>query len=205
MTKTGTESISPRDGTPIRAAKVSLIVLSAALLGAILTFVYLRHKQDPFAWRHLDVDKPSYTGEALFDSDIPLPDIKNSSGEAKFRTAPGSGREVELGYVMEFDIDKLEKDKVPEKYRKPTKYQAKQGEVTWDPVAEVVYIAKFDFTLRDKDGFELKKLESRNEYIESGKRNRLQGLVPDAVPLEIAERTQSIKALIYVQKYETCR
>jgi len=138
----------------------SLTSLVAAAVGAGLMFTHLHHKQNDFPWYQLDNDSPSYTNEAFLESDIQLPNIKNISGQAKFRNSPGKFGDVELGYVMEFDIDKLDRTKLPEKYRKPTVDQSKQGPFTLNPIEEVVYVAKFDFTLQDKDGFELKKFEN---------------------------------------------
>ena len=116
-----TGSFSQRgDGTLGRVIKVSLIVVLAAITGASITFAYLRYKQDPYSWHKLDIDKTSFTTESLIDSDIPLPDIRNVSGEMKFRTGRGNTSDLEAGYVVEFDIDKLNKDKLPGKYRKPT-------------------------------------------------------------------------------------
>jgi hypothetical protein len=122
------------------------------------------------AWHQLDIEKPSYTytNEALFDSDIPLPDIKSVSGKTKFRTGREKPSELEAGYVLEFDIDKLDKTKLPEKYRKPTVGQSKQGEYTIEPVEEVTYSANFRFTLQDKDHFDLQEVQSEAQYIQSG-------------------------------------
>jgi hypothetical protein len=203
--QTDTESISQRGGALRKVVKVSLTVVLPAIVGAAVMFAYLRHKQDPYSWHQLEMDKTSYKTEALFDSDIPLPDIKNISGQLKFRTGRDKANELEAGYVVEFDIDKLDKAKLPEKYRKPTVYQSKQGEYTVDPVEEVVYVAKFQFTLQDKDRFDLLKTSSEDQYIQSGKRNRFQGLATDPIPLEIAQRAKFIKAEIHVVKCETCR
>src|SRR4029077_5411735 len=205
MTPTDTESTSRTAGTLRRVVGVSLTAVLGAVFGALLMCVYLRHKQDPYSWHQLETDKPSYTSEALFDSDIPLPDLKNISGRMKFRTGRDKSDELEAGYVVEFDIDKLNKAKLPEKYRRPTVGQSKQGEYTIDPVGEVVYVAKFQFTLQDKDHFDLQKTQSEEQYIESGKRNRFQGLATDPVPLNIAQRTKFIKAEVHVEKCETCR
>lgn len=180
-------------------------MLLAALAGAAIMFAYLRHKQDPYAWHQLEMDKTSYTSEALFASDISLPDIKNISGKMKFRTGRDKPTDLEAGYVVEFDIDKLNKDKLPEKYRKPTPCPSAQGGCTIDPVEEVVYNAKFQFTLQDKDHFDLLSTSSGNQYIYSGQHNRFQGLGADPVPLRIAQRVKFIKAQIHVEKCETCR
>ena len=202
--QTDTESTSQTGGTLRRVGKVSLMLL-AAIAGAAIMFAYLQHKQDPYSWHQLEMDKSSYTTEALFDSDIPLPDIKNISGEMKFRSGRDNPSDLEAGYVVEFDVDKLNKDKLPGKYRKPTTYQSKQGEYTVDPVQEVVYIAKFQFTLQDKDHFDLLKTSSEAQYIYSGQHNRFQGLAAEPVPARIAERVKFIKAQINVEKCETCR
>ena len=180
-------------------------MLPGAIAGAVLTFAYVRHKQDPFSWDQLDTGKPSYTSEALFDADIPLPDIKNISGLMKFRLGCDKPNELEAGYIVEFDIDKLDKAKLPEKYRKATVGQSKQGEYTIEPVGEVTYSAKCQFTLQDKDHFELLETNGGDQYIESGKRNQLQGLATDVVPLAIAQRTKFITLEIRVEKCETCR
>ena len=99
----------------------------------------------------------------------------------------------------------LNKDKLPEKYRKPTPCPSAQGGCTIDPVQEVVYGAKFQFTLQHKDHFYLLTTSSENQYISSGQHNRFQGLAADPVALRIAQRVKFIKAQINVQKCETCR
>ena len=185
-------------------AKLSLTVALAVLAGAAVMFAYLRHREDPYSWYQLEIANTGFTNEALLDSDIPLPDIKNISGRLKFRTGRDQPSAVEAGYILEFDIDKLDKGKLPEKYRKPRTFQARQGEYTVEPVEEVTYVAKFDFTLEDKDRFELLHTSSGSQYIESGKRNRFQGLAADQIPLAIARRARFITAKISVEKCETC-
>ena len=79
----------------MRVVRVSLTIVLGAVVGASLMFAYLRHKQDPFSYE-LDTSKPSYTSEALFDSDILLPDIKNISGRMKFRSGRDKPNELKV-------------------------------------------------------------------------------------------------------------
>lgn len=95
--QTDTESISQKGGTLLRLVKVSLTVLLSAIAGAAIMFTYLRHKQDAYSWYQLEMDKTSYTTEAVFKSDIPLPDIKNISGKMKFRTGRDNASDLEAG------------------------------------------------------------------------------------------------------------
>jgi hypothetical protein len=60
-----------------------------------------------------------FTTEAAWDSDIPLPEVKRIWGKCKFLkpvTNSGNG-DFNLGYIISVDIDKLDLQKVPQKYK----------------------------------------------------------------------------------------
>ena len=138
---------------------------------------------------------------ALFSVDIPLPDVSKPHGKAKFleRSAPGK-EDIELGYIINVSVNNLDVSKIPEKYRKP-----RQGEGDWviEPIEQVVYVAHFDFSLKDADGFVLMSASSEPVYLYSGK-HVFQGTTRQAIPVAVAKRTKSILTNMTVEKCETC-
>jgi hypothetical protein len=115
------------------------------------------------------------------------------SGKCKFLRASTKSRndELNLGYIVSVDIEKLDLQKVPQKYKVEKKEKSTAGEVTVLPIEEVVYSVTFEFILKDKDGFELLKIKSDPHNVYSGKVNEFQDVVSQAIPLAIAERVSS--------------
>jgi len=147
-----------------------------------------------------------FTTEALFNSDIPLPEIKRISGKSKFLKTQKSGTdEMNLGYVVSIDVEKLDLEKVPQKYKTERKEKYKAGEFTVPPIEELVYEVSFEFELRDKDGFELVKLQSPSHSLYSGKANQFQGIAKQPILQATAERVVNIVLHMTVEKCETCR
>lgn len=164
-----------------------------------------------FDWKELSLDQSGkgyrYYSEALFNSDIPLPEIKKLSGKCKFISTSTKLRkdELNLGYVVSVDIAKLDLQKVPQKYKVEKKEKYTAGEFTVLPIEEVVYSVTFEFRLQDKDGFELLNLKSLPHSIYSGKVNKFQDVVRQAIPPAIAERVSSSILSMTVEKCETCK
>lgn len=164
-----------------------------------------------FDWKELFLDQSGkgyeYSSEALFNSDIPFPEIRKLSGKCKFLSAPKKSRndELNLGYIVSVDIEKLDLQKVPQKYKVEKKEKHTAGEFTVLPIEEVVYSVTFEFKLKDKDGFELLKLKSPSHSIYSGKVNEFQDVVRQVIPLTIAERVSSTILSMIVEKCETCK
>ena len=165
--------------------------------------------QKDFDWQDLTIDPNGkgygYTSEALFNSDIALPEIKKLSGKSKILSPIElDGGEFHLGYIVSVDVEKLDSKNVPEKYKKEHKEKYKAGEFTAMPIQEVVYQVTFEFTLKDKDGFELVKLVGPKHSLYSGKDNRVQDKVSQPILKTVAGRTKDIVFYMTVERCETC-
>ncbi len=164
-----------------------------------------------FDWKELSLDPLGkgygFSSEALFNSDIPLPEIKKLSGKSKFLkpTSKSRDEDLSLGYIVKVDVDKLDLRKVPEKYKVEKKEKYKAGEFVISPPEEVVYSVTFKFQLKDKDGFEMVKLKSPSHNIYSGKVNTFQDVLKQPIPRHASEKTSSIVLSMTVEKCETCK
>jgi len=148
----------------------------------------------------------SYSTEAMFDSDIPLPAIANVSAKAKFRPSSDGANKVTLGYVVVVTVENLKAENIPDGYKVPkTERVGKAGELTLLPPKEVVYEMHLSFTLKDKDGFDLAVVNGKQHSLLSGQSNVLQDLIDDALPQEVAQRTTAIVPHLSVDKCVTCR
>ena len=162
-----------------------------------------------FDWQELSINPSEkgygFTSEALFNSDVALPDIKRLSGKTKFLSPVKSDRhELHLGYIVSVDVEKLKLEQLPEKYKEEREVKSKRGGFTIMPFQGVGYQVSFEFSLKDKDGFELIKLESPKHSIYSGKDNRFQDKVSQLILKTVAERTKDIVLQMTVEKCETC-
>jgi hypothetical protein len=145
-----------------------------------------------------------YSTEALFGSDIALPEITSVSGQAKF--IPQSGTDTfALGYVVKVSVGPLDMSKVPEKYKVERTVTVEGQTVTSPPIEGVVYTISPQFSLMDTDGFEFAKLEGEKHFLYSGMENRFQSIIKDHVSAEIARKISSISMQLVVQKCETCK
>ena len=187
---------------------IALLLIGIAI-GYYITVAMKAAKN--FDWKDLSLDQSGkgyeYSSEALFNSDIPLPEIKKISGKCKFISTSIKLRndELNLGYIVTVDIAKLDLQKVPQKYKveKNEKYTA--GEFAVLPIEEVVYSVTFEFKLQDKDGFELLNLKTPPHSIYSGKINEFQDVVRQAISPTIAERVSGVILSMTVEKCETCK
>lgn len=145
-----------------------------------------------------------FSTETLFKSDIALPDIKAISGTAKYAgDGLGASSTFRLGYKIAVEVAPLDLSKVPEKYKKE-KPVGHGKKFTLLPIDQVTYEVRFDFRLKDKDGFVLLELRSEAQSIESGKTNTFQGFAPTTVPVGIASRTSAILLSMTLTKCITC-
>lgn len=190
---------------------------SYLLIGCIVSFVagialamaYIASSSRvPPDW--IELSKPhdgkgiTYSTEAIFKSDIPLPDVKQFSGKAKFVPTPSAGA-YGLGYVIDVSIPSLDLTKVPEKYIKDKPVVIDGVSTTRLGIKQVHYEIRLNFTLRDKDGFTLLEVQSDPHTIESGRSNQLQSLAKPQVPSEVASRVASIVVQLGVEKCVTCQ
>jgi hypothetical protein len=141
-----------------------------------------------------------FTGEALGGGDIPLPRITGLKGRWKFLERDGT----HFGYLITVSVDKLDKTKIPEKYKKTTTEDTKAGDFIIQPIEEVVYTGHFVFTFKDKDGFILLTLNSQPHDIISGRQNQYQAVIAQPLSQEISKLTHEAIFSINVDKCETC-
>lgn len=187
------------------------LCLLSAIMGAAATHLYQTGKQLPVRSRWIDIkDVPvkgdgsglQYTTDALFDADISLPDIKKLDFKLKFTIPTDAGlAKFRLGYVATIDVESLDTTKVPEQYRREEREMYKVGPVTTPPLEQVVYTVHLEFTLQDKDGFNLMQLSGPPHALVSGKTNNFQDVTKELVPREIVDRTFKIKPLVQSGAY----
>ena len=188
---------------------MSLFLLVIGIASGYYLGTSTRSPKD-FDWQELIIDPSGkgygFTSEALFNSDIALPDIKKLSGNSKFLSPINlDGGELHLGYIVSVDVETLNLEKVPEKYKEERKEKYKAGEFTAIPIQEVVYQVTFEFTLKDKDGFDQIRLEGPKHSLYSGKNNRFQDKLSQPILKTVAERTKDIVLHMTVEKCETCK
>ncbi len=186
---------------------LGLALLIVGIVAGYFLSVVLKARTT-YAWRALSLETPGkgygYSSEALFGSDIALPEIKKMSGTFKFLDAPTKD-ELRFGYLVLVDIDKLDLKNVPQRYKIEKKETYTAGTFTTLPIDEVVYSVKFHFKLKDKDGFELVNFESQPCSVSSGKVNEFQNVIDQTITLAMAERVSSAFLSMTVQKCETCK
>jgi hypothetical protein len=146
----------------------------------------------------------TYTTQALFDADIPLPDITSAKAKVKFLPMPGEIN-YQLGYVITVDIAKLDPEKVPGKYKEKKTEKSKSGEWTLDPLKEVVYELNVSFELQDQDGFRLIEVKGPKHNVFSGQSNVLQEVVETPISVDISKRTKVIVPKVNVEKCVSCK
>lgn len=184
--------------------KIAIVVLVTAIIvaGVIL---YNRFANQPPVDKWITLTIPDkgdvgYETEAFFN-EVPLPDLTNLKGDVKFVSRSNG---YFIGYKIHFDIAHLDTTKVPKKYLLDKPATINGVATTALGLKEVTYQASFEFTLMDKDGFELDKIQSGKEYIESGKKNEIQNMVEKAIPLKTIQLTKSIKLQLSIDKCISC-
>jgi len=189
------------------------VVFIAIILGSGVLGYWLRDNQlSSVSKEWIEVTVPlkgnnsgiAYTTDALFNSDIPLPDITGVKVKAKFVRSLAGGSNVTVGYLAQVDIAKLNPSKIPDKYKTKKTVTSKSGEWTTEPLKEVVYAAHFRFSLLDKDGFTLAQVEGPNHYLSSGQSNTLQEIVNQPIAPDIAQRAAKIVGELSIDKCVSC-
>ena len=191
-------------------AIIVLIFLPARLaMAGLLADITSNSKSNEWFDLKTDNSGPSYSSDALFNSDISLPKIKKVSGKAKFiNYTTKNPKDVVLGYIVNVTVENLDTSKIPKKYLEDKKEKYKGGEWTMLGISEVVYDVVLHFVLKDKDGFTLMVLTSGEEQglsLYSGKTNQFQETIPtNLIPENIVKHTESISLEIHVEKCVTC-
>jgi hypothetical protein len=175
-------------------------VFIGVVVGVACTYA-LMHREN-YKWFELQIDHfgISYANKVFAESDIPLPDLKPPHGQAKF-VDRGIGKGRELGFVVRASMDKLDKSKLPEKYKKSRVW----GNLTIGPTESVAYNAHLEFTLKDVDGFELMTTKSEPLYVLSGDENKMQGFATDSIPDALIRRTTNMFVRLVLDNCETCQ
>lgn len=175
------------------------LVLLGIVVGAVGTYFSLRvpsHK-----WMPLIPDQHwlYWNNNVLFGGDIPFPNLTPIEGQAKF-VDRGVGKGIELGYAVHTNMDKLDLNKLPEKYKKVEEH----GNFSIGPIDTAVYTAHLEFTLKDGDGFTLMTTQSEPFQIWSGRDNKLQGFAKDPIPEATVKRTRSVLMTVGFETCNTC-
>ena len=148
----------------------------------------------------------SYHSNALFEADIPLPEIEAIEAKIKL-IAPPSGdsqRTRVIAYVIQVRIASLEKKNIPAKYLRERVEQYKAGPVTTPPLEQVTYAGQFAFYLVDKDGFNLAEVTGPEQWFESGKNNSFQDVTLMPLDLELVRRATTVRTHLVVLRCESC-
>ena len=142
-----------------------------------------------------------YKTEALFDVDIPLPEIKKFDAKIKFIPSLDDNDKEYLGYIVYITVDDLNKKDIPLKYQKDKKF--KEG-WTRPAVEEVTYEIEMEFDLKNKDGFKLIKITGDKDIITSGQVNTIQGKTHKSISKNLLDQIDTIKPYITVTQCNTC-
>jgi len=146
-------------------------------------------------------ETPVYGEGVLAQKDlIPFPKINNLNFRAKILGPTGAvENSLSLSYIAEISVEKLDKKALPEKFFKT--FEEASAKWMYVPPDDVMYEISFKLALLDKDGFEIFNTDSPTETIRSGELNRVQNIVADKIPADIANRTRAIKPVVVLKKY----
>jgi hypothetical protein len=146
-------------------------------------------------------ETPVYSESALAQKDlIPFPKIDNINFKAKFVEPAGAAENsLSLSYIAEISVQKLDKKDLPERFSK--KFDEANAEWMYVPPDDVLYEIAFKIALLDKDGFPILSADSPTETIHSGELIRIQNIVTDRIPTDIAKRTRAIKPVVVLKKF----
>jgi hypothetical protein len=183
-----------------RLALLTLGLLLGVIIGVACTYAIMQRSNHQ--WMELTKENHgiAYSGDVFTEADILIPDMKDPHGQAKF-VDRGVGKGTELGFLVKASMDKLDTNKLPEKYKKERQW----GKLTLSPTESVTYNTHLEFTLKDADSFTLITTKSEPAYISSGQENTLQGFAKDTIPDALVQRTKSIVMSLVLDKCETCR
>ena len=179
--------------------RLALLVLGI-IFGSLGTYFLVRTPSHRWMKLGLDQKGLEWDNDVLFGGNIPFPNVTAPQGQAKF-VDRGIGKGTELGYIVTAKMDKLDVNKLPEKYKKVEH----QGDYTIGPTDTVVYEAHLAFTLKDADDFTLMTTASEPLEIWSGQENKLQGFAKDSIPDALIKRTKRIEVMLDFDKCDTCK
>lgn len=149
----------------------------------------------------------SYNSGALFEADIPLPEIEAIEVKVKLIPPPsGDGQRTRvIAYVAQVRVASLEKKNIPGKYLNERVEQHKAGPITTLPLEQATYAVQFTFDLLDKDGFKLAEVTGPDQWLQSGKSNAFQEVTSKPLDLDLARRIAKVRTHLCVLRCESCR
>ncbi|MGO8763264.1 MAG: hypothetical protein ACLQUS_14865, partial [Desulfobaccales bacterium] len=191
--------------------KVSIFyILLALLLGIFLCYFYTNYLKFNIKdkWTEFK-DLPLYgENSALAFTELPelwdidFPGIEKLNGKVKFmEPRDGSSKKLVIGYIFNVSIKSINKEKIPEKYKKKRMFK---GGFFITPLEQANYSVHFEFKLYDKDGFMLKELKCPEQNVETGRMNKLQEQSIQAISIELARRTVDIKPQLIFDHCLSC-
>lgn len=139
----------------------------------------------------------------VFLVDIALPDIKKIDGRAKLLRHDKS--KFAIGYEIEIKIDSLKSEDIPDKYKEKRTIETAAGDIEVLPLEEVLYEAFFEFTLMDKDGFEIKTIKSPSHNISSGKINAVTSKTDYLISTSKASLISDMELDVTITKCVSCK
>src|SRR6516162_6457371 len=117
-----------------RLALLAVGLVLGVAIGVACTYVVIRRTNHNWMELSRDHHGLAYSNEVFVEADIPLPDMKDPHGQAKF-VDRGVGKGLELGFVVKASMDKLDATKLPAKYTKARPW----GRFTLGPTEVVTY------------------------------------------------------------------
>jgi hypothetical protein len=150
----------------------------------------------------------------VLENDIELPRINELHGKAKFiNIGTDATPQLKLGYLIVAQVNALDLSKVPTKYLKENKENNGKfrplkltGEQFYPdlPIKKVRYKFHFGFDLTNSEGFVLKTLEGKDNYIESGQDYTFQSVIDEIIPINIANQITNIAFVLFLEECITC-
>jgi hypothetical protein len=149
----------------------------------------------------------SYNSAALFEADVPLPEIEAVDVKIKLIAPPSpeSQRTRVIAYVAQVRVASLEQKKIPPRYLEKRVEQYKAGPVTTQPLEQVTYVVQFTFDLLDKDAFKLGDATGSEQFLQSGKSNRFQEVTTQPFEIDLVRRITIVRTHLRVLRCESCR
>lgn len=148
----------------------------------------------------------SLSDQALFN-DIPWEGISDLSGKIKFTDEfePNSPSFKRLGYIVQISMPDPPRSKLPKKYLQPSTEVINGQQVTLNPSEHIYYKVTLNFTLIDKDGFELLTVSKPDQEISTGQMNHLQGFVDQNIPQHLINKTDHVVLQTSFNQCVTCQ
>lgn len=130
-----------------------------------------------------------------------LPRFSGLEGRAKFVLHDPAKPEVQsLGYIVKLDIAPLDKSRLPQKYSRDEQITVGKQTLTALPLDEASYGISLQFSLLDRDGFEVLSLVSPIHTVFSGRSNPIQGKTEEVISLEKAALVTGVKSTLTVEE-----